>query len=256
MASKKIAEATNRSSLKDGNMNVDLDMNMEGLDMEGLKAKVAEGVIPKAVANSIESMVDNMAASVSSSKSKVTTSELNGIVKEFTVTGNTLVEESSKKRPRGEQSQTVINEEFDESSGEDIIDDCEEEYSDDGDYDDDEEDHVVGVCLHCGLPPPPANGETCTIIGPNDTPTAPGVQVSCDDCSSFICSACHWCHEYQANHEIRVCDRCDAFYCKGCDEMDQCEDCGEVVCGGCGALCSCKFCGCGLCEDCATACGR
>merc|ERR1712032_607570 len=65
-----------------------------------------------------------------------------------------------------------------------------------------------------------------------------------------------WCHEYQANHEIRVCDRCDAFYCKACDEMDQCEDCGEVVCSGCGILCSCKFCGCGLCEDCATACGR
>ena len=67
---------------------------------------------------------------------------------------------------------------------------------------------------------------------------------------------CHWCHEYQANHSIRVCDRCDAFYCRQCDEMDQCEDCSEVVCGGCSTLMSCKFCGCGLCEDCATACGR
>ena len=69
-------------------------------------------------------------------------------------------------------------------------------------------------------------------------------------------TACHWCHEFQANHEIRVCDRCDAFYCRGCDEMDQCEDCSEVVCNTCSTLMSCKFCGCGLCEDCATACGR
>jgi hypothetical protein len=69
-------------------------------------------------------------------------------------------------------------------------------------------------------------------------------------------SGCHWCHEFQANHEIRVCDRCDAFYCRACDEMDQCEDCSEVVCNTCSTLMSCKFCGCGLCEDCATACGR
>ena len=53
-----------------------------------------------------------------------------------------------------------------------------------------------------------------------------------------------------------MCDRCDAFYCTQCDEMDQCEDCSEVVCGNCSTLMSCKFCGCGLCEDCATACGR
>ena len=97
-----------------------------------------------------------------------------------------------------------------------------------------------GECLHCSLPPVD-----------NDS-----VQVACDDCSSFICNVCHWCHEYQANHEIRVCDRCDAFYCRSCDEMDQCEDCNEVVCGNCSTLMSCKFCGCGLCEDCATACGR
>ena len=71
-----------------------------------------------------------------------------------------------------------------------------------------------------------------------------------------LLSGCHWCHEFQANHEIRVCDRCDAFYCRGCDEMDQCEDCSEVVCNTCSTLMSCKFCGCGLCEDCATACGR
>ena len=130
-----------------------------------------------------------------------------------------------------------------------------DEYSED-EYDEDEEDHVIGVCLHCGLEPPPAHSDSGTHDNSISSNTAPGIQVSCDDCHSFICSACHWCHEYQANHEIRVCDRCDAFYCKKCDEMDQCEDCGEVVCGGCGALCSCKFCGCGLCEDCATACGR
>mmetsp|Transcript_1086 Transcript_1086/g.1992 ORF Transcript_1086/g.1992 Transcript_1086/m.1992 type:complete len:1016 (-) Transcript_1086:16-3063(-) len=100
-------------------------------------------------------------------------------------------------------------------------------------------DDVLGTCLHCS----------------NPTSTN-GVQVSCDDCRSWICNACHWCHEFQANHEIRVCDRCDAFYCRQCDEMDQCEDCSEVVCGNCSTLMSCKFCGCGLCEDCATACGR
>mmetsp|Transcript_16769 Transcript_16769/g.37704 ORF Transcript_16769/g.37704 Transcript_16769/m.37704 type:complete len:158 (-) Transcript_16769:371-844(-) len=98
---------------------------------------------------------------------------------------------------------------------------------------------VAGDCLHCGAPP-----------------IHSGVQVSCDDCRSYICNGCHWCHEFQANHEIRVCDRCDAFYCRSCDEMDQCEDCSEVVCGNCSTLMSCKFCGCGLCEDCATACGR
>ena len=176
--------------------------------------------------------------------------------------------------------------------------DVEEEDEDEDDEDYDPDDHVVGVCLHCGRGPPvglvssssgmdprPREGEEVSGVGRRDvgvgcssnagdhvasaavtananatvianTPTATGIQVSCDECHSFICSECHWCHEYQANHEIRVCDRCDAFYCKNCDEMDQCEDCGEVVCAGCGALCSCKFCGCGLCEDCATACGR
>jgi len=82
------------------------------------------------------------------------------------------------------------------------------------------------------------------------------IQVRCDECNAYICHDCHWCHEFQANHEIRVCDRCDAFYCKACDEMDQCDDCGEVVCGNCSTLLSCKFCGGGLCEECATACGR
>lgn len=142
-----------------------------------------------------------------------------------------------------------------EGEEEDHDDHDHDDYSEE-DYDEDDEDHVVGVCLHCGLEPPPAYSDSYTHDNSVSSNTAPGIQVSCDDCHSFICSACHWCHEYQANHEIRVCDRCDAFYCKKCDEMDQCEDCGEVVCGGCGALCSCKFCGCGLCEDCATACGR
>jgi hypothetical protein len=82
------------------------------------------------------------------------------------------------------------------------------------------------------------------------------IQVRCDECQSYICQTCHWCHEFQANHEIRVCDRCDAFYCRTCDEMDQCDDCGEVVCASCSTLLSCKFCGGGLCEECATACGR
>lgn len=82
------------------------------------------------------------------------------------------------------------------------------------------------------------------------------IQVQCDECSAYICDSCHWCHEFQANHEIRVCDRCDASFCRGCDEMDQCDDCAEVVCASCSTLLSCKFCGGGLCEECATACGR
>ncbi|KAK1741881.1 hypothetical protein QTG54_007454, partial [Skeletonema marinoi] len=120
------------------------------------------------------------------------------------------------------------------------------------DHDDDDDDTVVGNCLHCNAPPPPRSSEDSD----PDSAAATRVQVSCDDCRSFICDGCHWCHEFQANHEIRVCDRCDAFYCRGCDEMDQCEDCSEVVCNTCSTLMSCKFCGCGLCEDCATACGR
>jgi hypothetical protein len=139
----------------------------------------------------------------------------------------------------------------DEDEDEDYDDeDDDDDYSDDDEYDDESDDHVTGYCLHCHLPPPPTDGSG------SSTPTALGIQVSCDECHAFICSSCHWCHEFQANHEIRVCDRCDAFFCKACDEMDQCEDCGEVVCTGCGSLCSCKFCGCGLCEECATACGR
>ncbi|KAL9186934.1 hypothetical protein ACHAXT_010654 [Thalassiosira profunda] len=145
--------------------------------------------------------------------------------------------------------------------------------------DDDDDDTVVGTCLHCNAPPPPRGGGGSSYAGggggggggpcsagstlattASATSTTPSaatrVQVSCDDCRSFICDGCHWCHEFQANHEIRVCDRCDAFYCRGCDEMDQCEDCSEVVCNTCSTLMSCKFCGCGLCEDCATACGR
>ncbi|GKY91988.1 hypothetical protein MPSEU_000170400 [Mayamaea pseudoterrestris] len=95
-------------------------------------------------------------------------------------------------------------------------------------------------CLHCHT-----NASTTT-----------NIQVRCDECSSYICGDCHWCHEYQANHEIRVCDRCDIFVCRHCDEMDQCEYCGEVVCKLCATLLRCKFCGGSLCEDCATACGR
>ena len=109
-----------------------------------------------------------------------------------------------------------------------------------GDFD---EDDYKEACLHCHR----------IMRSPGSTRN---VQVACNDCTGYICNDCHWCHEFQANHEIRVCDRCDAYYCRGCDEMDQCDDCGEVVCGSCSTLLSCKFCGGGLCEDCATACGR
>ena len=185
------------------------------------------------------------------------------IMREFNVTGNKLtpitgressisiscVNDSNDNNKKRSAPPGLEEEYFDGSENEDSFSDDEDE-----EEDFDEDDQVIGLCLHCGLPPPPFISSRCTIT--SSGPTAPGIQVSCDDCHSFICTACHWCHEYQANHEIRVCDRCDAFYCKACDEMDQCEDCGEVVCGGCGSLCSCKFCGCGLCEDCATACGR
>lgn len=268
------------------------------------KAKVDSGIIPKAFQNSLESMVDEV---LTESIDGSGTVSVNGIVKEFTITGNKLTSITSpsmqevdgkkgpvigneneneilesaasvssvgsggKKRPRDrnsafekqnaaeekkisnldEQQQQLSYSFHNRDEGEDN-DYSEDEYGEE----EDEEDHVIGVCLHCGLEPPPPYSDSCTHDNSVLSNTASGIQVSCDDCHSFICSTCHWCHEYQANHEIRVCDRCDAFYCKKCDEMDQCEDCGEVVCGGCGALCSCKFCGCGLCEDCATACGR
>ncbi len=129
-------------------------------------------------------------------------------------------------------------------------------------YNDDDDDDDQG-CLHCHRKV--KNTPRIEILedGEGDDNNSNGgyvgdskIQVRCDDCRGYICNECHWCHEFQANHEIRVCDRCDSFYCRGCDEMDQCDDCGEVVCGGCSTLLSCKFCGGGLCEDCATACGR
>lgn len=95
-------------------------------------------------------------------------------------------------------------------------------------------------CLHCG------------VASSSDS----GIQVSCDECNAFLCNKCHWCHEFQANHEIRVCERCDGFFCRKCDEMDQCDACQEVVCSSCASLLSCKFCGAGMCEECATGCGR
>ena len=107
------------------------------------------------------------------------------------------------------------------------------------------------ACLHCQQPFPPFTTKQDFRRLQEEH-----VQVRCEGCTNYICSDCHWCHEYQANHEIRVCDRCEGFYCKLCDEMDQCDDCGEVVCQHCTTLLSCKFCGGGLCEECATACGR
>lgn len=125
---------------------------------------------------------------------------------------------------------------IDEGDADDIFDDNEvDDADDDEDFILDEDDEG---CLHCSRP------------------AGSDVQVRCYECNRYICNSCHWCHEFQANHEIRVCDRCDAFYCRHCDEMDQCDDCGEVVCASCSTLLSCKFCGGGLCEECATACGR
>jgi KH domain len=82
------------------------------------------------------------------------------------------------------------------------------------------------------------------------------VQLACDSCDAFVCVECHWCHEFQANHEIRVCDTCNSFLCKKCEVMEQCHDCGKVICKSCGALLICKFCGAALCEECAKACAK
>jgi len=182
------------------------------------------------------------------------------------------------RRNNGSFDDEDVDGDYDEDDGDDdASDEIVEIDNEDGgaNLEEVDSDGVVGVCLHCSRPR--TKSKQIKTKSPNDVdvdelvedaldlsdPMAldssrrpRAVQVSCDDCHSFICTACHWCHEYQANHEIRVCDRCDAFYCRGCDEMDQCEDCSEVVCGGCSTLMSCKFCGCGLCEDCATACGR
>jgi len=218
-------------------------------------------------------MTRKRAEADASSSNAVAATKDDGIVTEFNVTGNKLTPISSSASASASSTLNEITSEGNDEKGDKVDHDepkkrsattkCHNQSDNDDstsfeghddDYDEDD-DPVIGNCLHCNLPPPPSSSSSKT-NNTSNVPTAPGIQVSCDDCHSFICSACHWCHEYQANHEIRVCDRCDAFYCKGCDEMDQCEDCGEVVCGGCGALCSCKFCGCGLCEDCATACGR
>lgn len=70
---------------------------------------------------------------------------------------------------------------------------------------DDDEDTVVGNCLHCNAPPPPrsksrggstsySNSQPCpststAIVSSTGTtpPACTRVQVSCDDCRSFIC---------------------------------------------------------------------
>ena len=51
------------------------------------------------------------------------------------------------------------------------------------DHDDEDDDTVVGNCLHCNAPPPPRSSEDSD----PDSAAATRVQVSCDDCRSFIC---------------------------------------------------------------------
>lgn len=72
-------------------------------------------------------------------------------------------------------------------------------YESDASDDDDDEDTVVGTCLHCNCPPPPRSERTgstfscspCPASDPNAASGGGGegtrVQVSCDDCRSFIC---------------------------------------------------------------------
>ena len=56
----------------------------------------------------------------------------------------------------------------------------------DDDHDDDD-DTVVGNCLHCNAPPPPRSSEDSD----PDSAAATRVQVSCDDCRSFICDGAY-----------------------------------------------------------------
>mmetsp|Transcript_16666 Transcript_16666/g.18766 ORF Transcript_16666/g.18766 Transcript_16666/m.18766 type:complete len:1600 (+) Transcript_16666:248-5047(+) len=180
-----------------------------------------------------------------------------------------LVNEDSQQQQQRRQGKAVYKRK------EDIVQDCGDDDDNEEDEDDDDVDNDDG-CLHChqkvkNMPRirvidddddnnnndgDSNNTDDDDDDDENNTHGCGNIQVRCDDCRRYICNGCHWCHEFQANHEIRVCDRCDAFYCRGCDEMDQCDDCGEVVCGSCSTLLSCKFCGGGLCEECATACGR
>jgi hypothetical protein len=79
------------------------------------------------------------------------------------------------------------------------------------DDEDDDDDTVVGTCLHCNAPPPPRSsslgsrssanpgggggGGPCSFASNSVLPPPPAicppaaarVQVSCDDCRSFIC---------------------------------------------------------------------
>ena len=166
-----------------------------------------------------------------------------------------FINEDSNRHPQRRQGRVSYK-----RKGE-IVQGYADDYDDDDDEDDDDDDEG---CLHCQQRV--KNSPHIRVINDDDNSNnnedidtnrnGGNIQVRCDDCRRYICNGCHWCHEFQANHEIRVCDRCDAFYCRTCDEMDQCDDCGEVVCGSCSTLLSCKFCGGGLCEECATACGR
>lgn len=81
----------------------------------------------------------------------------------------------------------------------------------DVDEEDDDDETVVGTCLHCNSPPPPRSargGGACTFTGgsspcPASNPSAvvtsvpshsdgeTRVQVSCDDCRSFICDGAY-----------------------------------------------------------------
>ena len=79
-------------------------------------------------------------------------------------------------------------------------------YEEDSDEEDDD-DTVVGTCLHCNCPPPPRSERGCSTsfsstpcpasdpcgaeksgnAGGGNNNDATRVQVSCDDCRSFIC---------------------------------------------------------------------
>ena len=50
---------------------------------------------------------------------------------------------------------------------------------------DEDDDTVIGNCLHCNAPPPPRSSEDSV------PDSATRVQVSCDDCRSFICDGAY-----------------------------------------------------------------
>eukprot|EP00979_Chaetoceros_neogracilis_P016556 scaffold8539_cov191-Chaetoceros_neogracile.AAC.2 len=230
------------------------------------KAKVDSGIIPKAFQNSLESMVDEV---LTESIDGSGTVSVNGIVKEFTITGNKLtsITSPSMQEVDGKKGPVIGNENENEildsaasvssigSGGKKRPRDRNSAFEKQNAADekkisnlDEQQQQQLSYSFHNR-----DEGED------NDySEDEYGEEEEEEDHVIGVCLHCGLepppPYSDSCTHDNSVLSNTASGI--QCDEMDQCEDCGEVVCGGCGALCSCKFCGCGLCEDCATACGR